>query len=315
MQVRPRRARPWDLVRVQAQTWAMAHTWAMGPREDALTEVTEQAKQLASMWAMAVRVALQTEETAKVELLAWMWAQEQARQLSWAWARAWAAGRTQSATALDGLGLELGQVRAWLRVWTLEKAQEQSRKASWEQKERKSRKQRSQYFSWLKFHNDFAWPGREQGYWWLTQIITPIARLPSELLQQIFLIVTDNDNDSPLVLMRVCKYWFDIVTGIWGSLKLGTTTPMDAVIAKLERVQWLLDVLVDTEIDRHYLYLPPLPRLLSEPIFGGHYIPLYDHAQSSGYYPSYAPAPPRAYTPSYYMPRTLLTGLFSLPCG
>jgi len=74
--------------------------------------------------------------------------------------------------------------------------------------------------------------------------------LPPELLQQIFLIIIDNDNDSPLVLMRVCKYWYDIVTGIWASLKLGTTTPKDAVIAKLERDQWILDVLVDTEVDR-----------------------------------------------------------------
>jgi len=95
-----------------------------------------------------------------------------------------------------------------------------------------------------------AWPRRQQGYWWLIQVITPIARLPPELLQQIFLIIIDNDNDSPLDLMRVCKYWYDIVTGIWASLELGTTTPKYAITRKLERNQWLLDVLVDTEIDR-----------------------------------------------------------------
>ena len=89
----------------------------------------------------------------------------------------------------------------------------------------------------------------QQDYWWLFQIITPITRLPPELLQQILLIIIDNANDSPLVLMRVCKYWYNIVTGIWASFKLGTTTPRNAITRELERNQWLLDVLVDTEID------------------------------------------------------------------
>jgi hypothetical protein len=86
-------------------------------------------------------------------------------------------------------------------------------------------------------------------YWWLIQIIAPIIRLPPELLQQIFLPIIEANN-SPLVLMLVCKQWHTIITGIWASLKLGTTTPKDAVTRKLERNQWLLDVVVDTEIDR-----------------------------------------------------------------
>jgi len=96
------------------------------------------------------------------------------------------------------------------------------------------------------------WPQHREDYWWLIQIITPIARLPPELLQQIFLIVIDNDNDSPSVLMRVSKYWYSTVTGIWVSLKLGKTTSKNAVNRKLKRKQPLLDVLVDTEIDRHH---------------------------------------------------------------
>ena len=89
-----------------------------------------------------------------------------------------------------------------------------------------------------------------QRYWWLTQIITPITRLPPELLQHILLFIIDEASDSPLVLMRVCRHWYDIVTGIWGSLKLGTTTPKHAVTTKLKRNQWFLDVVIDTEIDR-----------------------------------------------------------------
>jgi len=89
-----------------------------------------------------------------------------------------------------------------------------------------------------------------QGHWWFIQIIVPITRLPLELLQQIFLIIIDEPSHSPLMLMLVCKNWCTIVTGIWASLKLGTRTLKHAVTSKLERNQWLLDVVVDTEIDR-----------------------------------------------------------------
>ena len=87
-------------------------------------------------------------------------------------------------------------------------------------------------------------------HWWLIQIIVPITRLPPELLHQILLINIDEVSDSPLALMRVSQHWFNIVTGIWASLTLGTTTPKDAVTSKLERNQLFLDVLIDTEIDR-----------------------------------------------------------------
>jgi len=89
-----------------------------------------------------------------------------------------------------------------------------------------------------------------QEYWWFIQIIVPITRLPPELLQQIFLIIIDETSDPPFALMRVCKNWYTIITGIWASLELGTRTPEHAVTSKLERNQWLLDVVVDTEIDR-----------------------------------------------------------------
>ena len=87
-------------------------------------------------------------------------------------------------------------------------------------------------------------------YWWLIHIIAPITRLPQELLHQILFIIIDNASHSHFVLMRVSKHWYNTVTGIWASLILGTATPRDAVTRKLERNQWLLDVVVDTEIDR-----------------------------------------------------------------
>ena len=90
----------------------------------------------------------------------------------------------------------------------------------------------------------------ESERWWFIQIIAPITRLPQELLQHIVLIIIDDASPSPLALMQVSKLWYTIVTGIWGSLKLGTTTPRDAVTRQLERSQRFLNVVIDTDIDR-----------------------------------------------------------------
>jgi hypothetical protein len=89
-----------------------------------------------------------------------------------------------------------------------------------------------------------------QEYWWFIQAIVPITRLPQEFLEQILLIIIDNASCPPLAVMLVCKNWYNIVTGIWVSLNLGTKTPKPAVTSKLEKNQSLLDISVDTEIDR-----------------------------------------------------------------
>ena len=143
------------------------------------------------------------------------------------------AGKRASAWAL-----ELAEMHKAMRVWM----QGQGQGQTW---------LRMGAFEALGVENG-RWLLRREDYWWLIQIITPITRLPPELLHQIFLILIDNDNanESPLVLMRVSKYWYNVVAGIWASLKLGTTTPSGAITRKLERNQWLLDVVVDTEIDR-----------------------------------------------------------------
>ena len=84
----------------------------------------------------------------------------------------------------------------------------------------------------------------------IIRFIAPITCLPFELLHQIFLIIINEASSPPSVLMRVCKQWHAIVTGIWASLNLGTRTPLDTVTRKLERNQWLLDIVVDTDSDR-----------------------------------------------------------------
>ena len=89
-----------------------------------------------------------------------------------------------------------------------------------------------------------------QKFRWFIQIVTPITRLPLELLHQILLIIIDDTSHSPLVLMQVCRLWYTIVTGIWAPLKLDTTTSIDLVTNKLERNSWFLDVSIDTNSDR-----------------------------------------------------------------
>ena len=88
----------------------------------------------------------------------------------------------------------------------------------------------------------------------IIQFITPISRLPIELLHQIFLAIIEETSDPPLALMLVCKQWHVVVTSIWSSLNLGTTTPIDAITRRLERGQWLLDIVVDTDFDRHHFF-------------------------------------------------------------
>ena len=88
-----------------------------------------------------------------------------------------------------------------------------------------------------------------QKFRWFIQIVTPITRLPLELLHQILLIIIDDTSHSPLVLMQVCRLWYTIVTGIWAPLKLGTRTSIDVVTNKLERNSWFLDVSIDTNSD------------------------------------------------------------------
>ena len=97
---------------------------------------------------------------------------------------------------------------------------------------------------------DFWRKSQEAGdeYSCIIHFIAPIARLPLELLRQIFLIIIDETSGSPLVLMRVCRQWHAIVTSLWASLNLGTRTPMDAVITSLKRNQ-CLDIVVDTDSD------------------------------------------------------------------
>jgi hypothetical protein len=198
-------------------------------------------------WVQAQAVA-QAEEEAQTQAAS---ARARAKRVWW-WPRAWVNAKAEALA--EALALELAvvhkavglwmqgmqgqgqqQVQAWLRVCEAYQVEERARAALFEFGLQRGR---------------YLWLCRQRDHWWLIQIITPITRLPPELLQQILLLVIDDVGGSPLELMRVCKLWYSVVSGIWASLKLGATTSKDAITRKLERNQWLLDVFVDTEADR-----------------------------------------------------------------
>ena len=93
------------------------------------------------------------------------------------------------------------------------------------------------------------WHHSRDEYSCIIHFIAPITHLPPELLRHILFIIIDEASCPPLVLMLICKYWHAIVTSIWASLNLGTTTPVRVVTKKLERNPWL-DIVVDTNSDR-----------------------------------------------------------------
>ena len=82
----------------------------------------------------------------------------------------------------------------------------------------------------------------------IIHFIEPINRLPFEVLREILRIIII-DGASALPVQLVCKYWYAIVTSIWGLLHLRTRTPIEAVTRKLKLRQWFLDIVVDTDCD------------------------------------------------------------------
>ena len=80
--------------------------------------------------------------------------------------------------------------------------------------------------------------------------VTPIYRLPIEVLMEVFTIDFESDQ-SPIRLMLVCRDWYQIVEGMasmWQSLKLGTWTAPGRVERFLQKVSWM-NVVIHTEED------------------------------------------------------------------
>ena len=103
--------------------------------------------------------------------------------------------------------------------------------------------------SWVK-HDDRSLQTLQHRYRQVRDFVTPIYRLPIEVLTEAFTIDFEN-NQSPIRLMLVCREWCQIVDGMasmWQSLKLGTWTPLDRVERFLQKVWWM-NVVIHTEED------------------------------------------------------------------
>src|SRR5258706_6247158 len=103
--------------------------------------------------------------------------------------------------------------------------------------------------SWVK-HDEGSLQTLRHQYRQVRDFITPIHRLPIEILTEEFTIDFENDQ-SPIRLMLVCLDWYLIVDGmasIWQSLKLGTWTAPASADPSFQKGSWI-DVVIHTEED------------------------------------------------------------------
>ena len=222
-------------IREQAKAWLEAECAEAKARAEA-----ESAR--AEMWAKIKALAEAKEEGVDeaVALASDMWRQEEVQRKAWS--------QTSPATKAKAEAEALAEVL----VWAAQKGERTLSSMPYGSAD--SSRVRTILTSLNRYGVAqklwYCSPEKRYEYSCLTHFIAPIIRLPFELLHQIFLIIIDDTSGSPLALMLVCKQWHIIVTRIWASLNLGTTTPIDAVKSKLERGQSLLDIVVDTDSDR-----------------------------------------------------------------
>ena len=226
----------WSWSQVWLRAWPRAKTAAM--------EVEMEVWQLGNPWA---------EVWTRVEAKAWAEAEARGKADMWqlnGWSAAMGTWRAAWAGAEAG-ALALAGVWAWA-VWARGEPQAGRQGVPSTLAESSTIRDILSDLNHYSVARDLwhQWPETRDEYSYIIHFITPITRLPPELLQQIFLIIIDETSGPPLALMLVCKHWHDMVTGIWGSLNLGTGTSMAAVTSKLESNQWLLDIVVDTDSDR-----------------------------------------------------------------
>ena len=101
--------------------------------------------------------------------------------------------------------------------------------------------------SWIQ-HDEASLQTLQHQYKQVRDFVTPIYRLPAEILTEIFTIDFERDQ-PPIRLMLVCRDWCLVVEGMasmWQSLKLGTWTPPERVVRFLQKA-WRLNIVIHTE--------------------------------------------------------------------
>jgi hypothetical protein len=101
-------------------------------------------------------------------------------------------------------------------------------------------------------HDQEALDSLVQHYGQLLLLVTPIYRLPVEILREVFY-YTLEDSLSPGALMPVCRLWCNVLErmpSLWSYLELKTWTKLDSVKLILNRAgDEALDVVIHTEKD------------------------------------------------------------------
>ena len=141
--------------------------------------------------------------------------------------------RFQIPEAISQHGSQLSQLDAHKRV-------ELAAALQWEFRRRAS---------WVKDDNR-SLQTLQHKYKQVRDFVTPIYRLPIEVLTEVFTIDFENDQ-SPSRLTLVCRDWCQIVEGMasmWQSLKLGTWTAPDRVERFMQKAWWM-NVVIHTEED------------------------------------------------------------------
>ena len=262
VEVKVRRFESWEDVwtRAQADAQVQVRAWRQAQIRRAQQAWTRaqvwesQARDSREWWELEkVQTRWRVDEWAQAQAQVQVQVQARAQAQAQAWAQAWAQVWTRAQACAEA-GTPETEALALAGAWGWARAEARKRGESVPSAVADSSTIRGILSD---LHHDGIvhqiWHHSPEGrddYSCIINFIAPITRLPVELLRQIFLIIIDETSSPPPVLMLVCKHWHAIVTSTWASLKLVTRTPMDVVARKLERNQWLLDVVVDTDSDR-----------------------------------------------------------------
>ena len=262
------------------ETWGWSEAWPWAWRQVKTKAIEEEVKVRLSGQSWA-EVWTRKEEKVWAQAMKGRRGGEQAWAQAWAWAQEEGRGRAEGMAVGPAVAANLARLsrekKAWARSWARAEmrgeavavAEALALAGVWAWAQSGGRARGEKLPSGLAdaatigrilsdHHHHRTWmaprlwdrsPETRDEYSCIIHSIAPLTRLPFELLRHIFLIILDEANGPPLVLMLVCKYWHTIVTGIWGSLNLGTRTPKHVVTSKLGRNQ-LLDIVVNMHSDR-----------------------------------------------------------------
>jgi hypothetical protein len=209
-QIRSDRAERTVQIRTQAEAWAVVRAEAL-EQMLAQTQKQERARKMRpalAQWRALAMVQREVQVRMRALVQARVQAQAQARSQAQAQVQARALARAQTQAQTEALAQVWSQVWAQVReAQARVQVRAEAHSVTYREVLVDPKLMGIIYSIEPDYRQRLARDLRPTCHSWFIQIIVPITRLPPELLQQIFLIIIDNANDSPLGLMQVCKYW------------------------------------------------------------------------------------------------------------